>query len=89
MHAALRHHGGTAAGYELAVPDDNLAVASHRADGPLMAAADIHQHVVDPPIDAASVRIVVAHAHDGAPHNPEDDEAGGDERAQERKTSDG
>src|ERR1700722_3915326 len=60
--ATLRQNGGTAVGHEFAVPDDGLAVARHRTDGPHGAAAHVEHHVVDFSVEVAPVRIVVAHA---------------------------
>src|ERR1700722_15499421 len=60
--ATLRQNGGIAVGHEFAVPDDGLAVARHRTDGPHGAAAHVEHHVVDFSVEVAPVRIVVAHA---------------------------
>src|ERR1700721_1947660 len=59
--ATLRQNRGIAVGHEFAVPDDGLAVARHRTDGPHVAVAHVEQHVVDPAIEFAPVRIVVPH----------------------------
>src|SRR6202166_3949031 len=60
--ATRRHHGGGAVGHPFAVPDDGLALARHRTDGPHVAVAHVEHHVVEFSIEVAPVRIVIPHA---------------------------